>query len=442
MLRLAVGLALAVAGAGQSAAIPACPSRQTTVESVPGMPVTKVADDRIIHRFFDTSPISPSGRYTALLRMRDETRSPKPGDVSDVVLVDNRTGRERVVAQTRGWEIQLGAHVQWGRTDRQLFFGDVDTTRWRAQTIVLDPASGRRRTLDGPLFEVSRDGRSLAGYDMTTSRFAQVGYGVVVPDAAAPRVYGPSERNGVYVTDVRSGRRRLVASARTIYEQAVPSLKIDRPEDFEFYVFQVKWNPQGTRLLLSFQWTPRGGGPRGRAAVTMRRDGSDIRTAITPELWARGGHHIAWMADGERVSMNLALVAGGPLALISVKYDGTGLKTLFPLGSGHPSQHPLGLPLFITDAYPDEPLTRRDGTVPLRLIDLAARTEKHVATVYVSSTGGEFRIDPHPAWDRSGRYVTFNGYIGCTRNVWRIDLRDEVARQSKLARVAKQKGQS
>lgn len=427
MWRFALGVALALSGSARAA----CPSTATTVESLAGLPVVKVADDRIIHRFFDTSPVSPSGRYTALLRLGDETRSPKPGDASDVVLVDQVTGRERVVAQTRGWEVQLGAHVQWGRSDRQLFFSDVDTTRWKAQTVLLDPVSGKRRVLDGPLFTVSPDARSIAGYDMATSRFAQVGYGVVVPDAAAPRVLGPSDANGVYITDVRSGRSRLVASARAIYEQAVTSLKIARPEIHEFYVFQVKWNPQGTRLLLSFQWTPKGGGPRGRAAVTMRPDGREIRVAITPEQWARGGHHIAWMADGEHVSMNLAAVPGGPLALISVRYDGTGLKTLFPLGSGHPSQHPRGLPLFITDAYPDEALTRHDGIVPLRLIDLATQTEQHIANVYVSNTGGEFRIDPHPAWDRSGRYVTFNGYVGCTRNVWRIDLKNALQRGGK-----------
>lgn len=430
MLRAALAIALTVSGSTSAGAAPACPSTAKAVELLAGLPVVKVADDRVIHRFFDTSPISPSRRYTALLRLNDETRSPKPGEASDIVLVDNVTGIERVVAQTRGWEVQLGAHVQWGRTDRELFFGDVDTTTWSARTVLLDPVAGKRRVLDGPLFMVSPDARSIAGHDMTTSRFAQVGYGVVVPDAAAPRVLGPSERNGVYITDVRSGRSRLVASARTIYEQAVPSLKIARPETHEFYVFQVKWNPQGTRLLLSFQWTPKGGGPRGRAAVTMRPDGSDVRVAITPEQWARGGHHIAWMADGEHVSMNLALIPGGPLALVSLRYDGTDLKTLFPLGSGHPSQHPKGLPLFITDAYPDEPLTRRDGSVPLRLIDLATQTEVHVANVYVSNTGGEFRVDPHPAWDRSGRYVTFNGYIGCTRNVWRIDLQDAVARRT------------
>ncbi|HEX9959237.1 MAG TPA: hypothetical protein VGA96_18345, partial [Fibrella sp.] len=78
------------------------------------VPVVKVSSGRVIHRFFDTSPLSPSGRYLALFRFPQETRSPKPGEVGEVILVDRQTGQERVVAQSRGWEMQLGANVQWG----------------------------------------------------------------------------------------------------------------------------------------------------------------------------------------------------------------------------------------------------------------------------------------------------------------------------------------
>lgn len=60
--------------------------------------VKKVSSGRIIHRFFDTSPMSPSSRYLALFRFPDEDQSPKPGDAGEVVLVDLETGKEQVVA--------------------------------------------------------------------------------------------------------------------------------------------------------------------------------------------------------------------------------------------------------------------------------------------------------------------------------------------------------
>ncbi len=81
----------------------------------------------------------------------------------------------------------------------------------------------------------------------------------------------------------------------------------------------------------------------------------------------------------------------------------------------------------MTDAYPDEPITARNGTVPLRLLNTKTGKEEAMTEVFVSNTGGEFRIDPHPAWDKTGRYVVFNGYVGNTRNVFIADLKEYLA---------------
>lgn len=39
------------------------------------------------------------------------------------------------------------------------------------------------------------------------------------------------------------------------------------------------------------------------------------------------------------------------------------------------------------------------------------------------------RIDPHPAWDQSWRYVTFNAYVGGTRRVFIADLQEIIGYQ-------------
>ncbi|GAH43070.1 unnamed protein product, partial [marine sediment metagenome] len=78
----------------------------------PRVPVWCVTPERpaCIHRFFDTSPISPSGRYVALFQLPAEDSVPAPGDAGNIVLVDLATGEDRVVAETCGWETQMGAN--------------------------------------------------------------------------------------------------------------------------------------------------------------------------------------------------------------------------------------------------------------------------------------------------------------------------------------------
>lgn len=394
------------------------------------VPVVRIAAGRIIHRFFDTSPISPSGRHVALFRLPNEVRPPQPGEAGDVVLVDLETGRERTVATSRGWETQMGANVQWGATDADLFFNDVDVATWKPFAVHLDPATGKSRRLEGTVFTVSPDGKKLTSYNLIASRWIQVGYGVVIPDHLARRNVGPVADDGLFMTDIASGKQRLIASIRDIYERAVPTLKIAHAERCEFYCFQIRWNPQGTRLMAFLRWNdPKAekGGPRRLTLVTMKPDGSDIRLAVTPEQYARGGHHPMWTPDGEHITINLNIRDGTKdLDLVRVRHDGTDLRSLSRVGSGHPSQHPT-LPFIITDAYPREPVTRGDGTAPLRLIDLRNGREVALAQVLLTRSDSakltlEHRIDAHPVWDKTGRFIVFNGVHQDTRSVFIADV--------------------
>ena len=405
------------------ARFPAC----TDFEGI--VPIVRVATDRIIHRFFDTSPISPSGRYVALFRLPNEVRPPQPGETGEVVLVDLETGRERTVAESRGWETQMGANVQWGATDADLFFNDVDPRTWTPFAVQLNPATGISRRLEGTVFTVSPDGRYLTSYNLVSSRLIQVGYGVVLPEEHTPRNRGPVAHDGLFLTDIATGKQRLIASIRDIYERAVPKLQIDQPERYEFYCFQIRWNPQGTRLMAFVRWADPTGprtGPRRLTLVTLKPDGSDIRLAVTPEQYARGGHHPMWTPDGENITINLNIRDDTKdLDLVQVRYDGTNLHSLHPIGSGHPSMH-RSLPFIVTDAYPREPITRGDGTAPLRLIDLRNKSDTTLAQVNLTRQAGpataEHRIDAHPVWDRTGRYVVFNGVYNDTRSVFIADV--------------------
>ena len=81
------------------------------------------------------SPFSPSGQFLALLRFPagaegcavrlGEAPDADPLPFAEVLVVDLWSGTETVVAKTRGWAAQAGAHVQWGVSDAQLFYNDV-----------------------------------------------------------------------------------------------------------------------------------------------------------------------------------------------------------------------------------------------------------------------------------------------------------------------------
>ncbi|UCH02210.1 MAG: hypothetical protein JSV20_10505 [Candidatus Bathyarchaeota archaeon] len=409
---------------------------------------------RIIHRFFDTSPFSPSGRYLGLTRLPFENRLPTPGDVAEIVLIDLETGEERVLTKTHGWGTQLGAQVQWGRDDTQLYFNDVDVNSWRAFGVKLNPFSGERKCLDGTVYMVSPDGNWAISPCLLRIGITQSGYGITVPAEFIPLNQGASREDGVYLTNTSTGQCNLLVSFSEILETAKPNLDKNVYKNGDFYGFHVKWNPQGDRIMLVMRWMPRHLNQltemhpvneflrriryphqinkihqrMKRNLITMKADGTDIHIAIPSSEWSKGGNHPNWCPDGETIMMNLKYHKDNAMRFVKFRYDGShsGLISEELRGSGHPSMHKNSR-YIVTDAYPWETLSFKDGTVPIRFLDLNTHREETLLRIKVAprfrSPKNELRIDPHPAWDTSFRYIAINASPNTTRRVYVADLK-------------------
>lgn len=94
------------------------------------------------------------------------------------------------------------------------------------------------------------------------------------------------------------------------------------------------------------------------------------------------------------------------------------------VGSGHPTVHPDGRHL-LTDSYTWEKVAFGDGSVPLRWIDLKTGEERTAvrinARLPAEDRDAVLRVDLHPAWDRTWRYVAFNA---CPEGVRRVFVAD------------------
>lgn len=121
----------------------------------------------VFHRFYDTSPISSSGRYVVGTRLRDESRYIAAGDAADIVVIDLSTGESRIVATTYGYDTQLGAHAQWGASDDDLLYNDIDLENknwevdWQPHAVHLNLDTGESRRLGGPVYMASPDGSQI-----------------------------------------------------------------------------------------------------------------------------------------------------------------------------------------------------------------------------------------------------------------------------------------
>ncbi len=404
----------------------------------PSVPVWCLTPNRpgCFHRFFDTSPISPSGRYLAVFQLPFEDRMPEPGDQGNVVVIDLRTGKEAGVVHTSGWEPQMGANLNWGATDHQLYFNDVDKKTWQPFAWKLDAVTGEKTRMEGSVYHASQDGKWLVSANMANMGRTQPGYGVVVPHDIPKRNIGLSDTDGFTLTNTQTGKVERFFSLKELWEKADPPIKEANPELNEIYGFHSKFNPQCDRLMVSLRWFPALETSRWNmfainhdevrfAWITLKLDGSDVHCAVGPEEWEKGGHHGTWFPDGEHISMNLN-IDREVLRFVQVNQDGTGLKKMLEdvQGSGHPTVHPNGTHL-ITDTYTFEKGTSYgDGTIPLRWVDLRNGEVKDIVRIKTETPSdvSVLRVDPHPAWDRTWRYVVFNGFVDGTRRVFIAEM--------------------
>lgn len=425
---------------GLTAAIPVKRLSQTGVSST--------------HRFYDTSPISPSGKLVALTEFDFDDRLPNPGDEASVVVLQCDTGDVVYRTRTHAWDTQLGAQAQWGASDNELFFNRMSLDTWRPNAVCVDPIAGTERSLGGPVYVVSNDGKRIISPNLARIGRIQPGYGVIVPPEISEASPDYLDTDGLYVTDVRNGDCRLAVSFRQIVAVDPAAFSEARGRSGTFYGFHAKWSPNDQRIIFIVRWKSDSMrmGKSLNWLITMNSEFEDIRIALTPSRWA-GGHHPNWCPDSEHIIMNLLFPYSRPwifrlrytidriarrlsfpryrnglvLRFAKFRFDGRELHSIVDdaVGSGHPTFH-QGLDSVVTDAYPWEPVALGDGSVPIRLISSESGREQVLVQVGASPRFlgplREWRVDPHPAWNRTSDRLVFNGYVDGARSVFVADL--------------------
>jgi hypothetical protein len=145
-----------------------------------------------------------------------------------------------------------------------------------------------------------------------------------------------------------------------------------------------------------------------------------LNIALDTCEWTPGSHHPNWFPNSNDIIMNINYPDLG-LKFVKISADGKEKNILRNdvFGSGHPTVSPNGR-FILTDAYMHESF-QENGAVPLRLIDLETNNKICLDTPNIRPpfrVGDPYmRVDPHPAWSPSGKYISYNCVMGRKRTV-------------------------
>jgi hypothetical protein len=367
------------------------------------------SDAHYFFGYYDLPAWSPDGRRHLAHRVEFMDRLPRKEDRAQVGVLDaEKGGTFGPLAETRAWNFQQGAMLQWlpGAPERVLFnqwLGD------RVGAVVLETASGRRREFGLPAATVSPDGRSALSVHFGRMLDFRAGYGYAgLADPRAGRAQ--PEDDGIHRLDVQTGETRLLAPLSELGRMA----GFDREK--KLLVNHVNFNPDGSRFVFLLRDFPQAGRPWATTAMSLDAEGNDPRILVDRAV----ASHYHW-----RDAQMLAMVAAARGEVLTLRIyntltgDAWAPSPSFFVDDGHCSFSPGG-DWLLYDSYP------REG---MRYLSLWHLREKRGwclgafrTTPMSTPLDIDIRCDLHPRWSPDGLAVSFDSIHEGMRGIYRMDL--------------------
>jgi hypothetical protein len=279
---------------------------------------------------------------------------------------------------------------------------------------ILDVHTRKRRTLPGPVYALSRDGRWSVAPDFSRLHDWRPGYGYAgIPDPNATAV--APENAGIWRMNLETGKRDLIfsfaAAARLPYAGG----------DFgaaTHWFNHLLFSPDGSRISFLHRWgvrRPGGTVPFTTRMFTSRPDGSDLYE-LDPN--GRTSHYI-WRDPKTILAWAWHPSAGEKFYLFEDKSRraevvGPGVMTV----NGHCTYLP-GNKWILNDTYPD-----RDRNQNVYLYEVATGRRMPLGSFRSPAEyTGEWRCDTHPRFSPDGKTVVIDSpHGGAGRQIYRIDI--------------------
>jgi hypothetical protein len=357
--------------------------------------------------YYDKSPISPDGRH--LLWHESVIRTSRPPDPATPlsVVVADATGVELHRWQTRAYNWQQGARLQW-LDDGHIAFNDYDPAGGRYVTRVVSPAGETVRVL--PMALAEAHGAAGIGIGLDFRRLAALrpdyGYFNLPPRSLAEIDPSPND-DGLWVVNLHDGSAELAVSLRAL------ALQTDREAIHK--VNHPMISPAGTRCIFMHRYRRKG--QRLDRLMVL-----DLMSGQVRELTNTGMvSHMAWRSDRELFGYLRG--PDGRDGFFTIQVDTgqmrpIGRGTMDVHGDGHPS---IAAGVVVYDTYPDKARMQH-----LFRVDLDGGDEPRVQLLGSFFHGlqydAECRCDLHPRFGRSCRQVFFDSVCEGGRRLWSLEL--------------------
>ena len=404
--------------------------------------------------YYDKSPMDAGGKRLLCHAVNFDLRLTRKDDVAEIGCWNIQTGKYQKIATTRSFNWQQGAMLQWMPPDyfSRIIFNDFVDGDFRA--VIVNMASGRRRTLSNSIYSVSPTGKHTITPNFKRLFFPRPAYSYTnVADGKWNKIV--PEADGISLIDMETDTSRLIISTRQMVELSHQ----ETMDCGDNYLEHMMFNPDGTRFAFFHRWKLPNGGIRTRL-YTANPDGSGLHCFpdsgfYSHGCWRSNSQLLYWArrtgtVSGFRNSKGMLAIFLNPLLKINRMLPSSKIvnrvrsklgamnyciltdhtQDMIPLGrktlseDGHCSFRPGSEEWILTDTYPNsrhrqQLLAYNTNSNRLLILGDFHSPPTHTKTGY--------RCDLHPRWSCCGNKVCIDSLHDGTRQMYVYDVSEALA---------------
>lgn len=392
-------------------------NRAAKIEHIPSVRITG-GEGHYVYGYYDNPAFSGGNEYHLVHRVPFCDRLQAPGDTVELGMIELRNMNYIKLAETTAWNFQQGAMLQWNpnASDDEIMY---NTTLDGAYRGVIFNIHTRKvvTVLDQPVANVDPTGKYALAINFGRMFDYRPGYGYA--DITDPYQFvNHPEGDGIYLTDLHSGRSKLILSLDQIWRFIQPIFRLD---EAKLTINHINFNTDGTRFVFLARCAQGAGRPRVSALLTANTDGSGLHCLSDYDY----NSHLHWK-DPKHLLIHGANEAGEQLYLYPDQTFNRPaiINADYFKKDGHCSYSP-DRQWILYDSYPDEHRYRH-----LYLYRVAAGEGLTLGSYYspgeLHRFDDELRCDLHPRWNRDGTAISFDSTHEGQRHVYMMDLRSVV----------------
>lgn len=367
------------------------------------------SDAEHLFGYYDKTPWDSKSERMLYLRVCGASLRAASDESADIILRETN-GRERVLANTRAWNVQQGCMLQWfAGDDEKIIYNDYRNGAFCS--VIRDLTNDKERILCAPVYSLSADGKTALTLDFSRLHSLRPGYGYCNKTDSTKEQMVP-EGAALSTLDINSNTLRPLYT----YQELIDLRPLATMVGAYHKVNHIMISPSGNGFMFLHRWISRG--RKYDRMLWAPTDGSSEPQILLDEGMVS---HSNWRNDNTIITFANALGKGPGYRLVDVNSGQViDLSSFFPRVDGHPSYSP-DRRWVVTDTYPN--LRRKQS---LYLIDMEQKRKYLLASVYAAYPyRNEKRCDLHPRWSPDGKYVCFDGSMSGVRQVYSIAASSE-----------------